>query len=161
VQVYVRDVAASEARPVRELKGVAKVVLDAGESRRVTVDLDQRAFSYWSELLGRWVVEAGEFAVEVGRHSRDLPLVATVTVDAPSVAAPLTADSTLQEWLADPHGRELIAGAVAAGAPDPARDPELVSVIGTMPMSTLATFPGMSLDHDALDELVRRRHERA
>jgi beta-glucosidase len=161
VQVYVRDVAASVARPVRELKGFAKVVLGAGESQRVTVDLDQRAFSYWSELLGRWVVEAGEFAVEVGRHSRDLPLVATVTVDAPSVAAPLTADSTLQEWLADPHGRELIAGAVAAGAPDPARDPELVSVIGTMPMSTLATFPGMSLDHDALDELVRRRHERA
>ena len=74
VQVYVRDVEASVARPVRELKGFAKVSLEPGESRQVTITLDQRAFSFWSELLGTWVVEAGEFAVEVGRHSRDLPL---------------------------------------------------------------------------------------
>ena len=76
VQVYVRDVAASVARPVRELKGFAKVALEPGESQQVTVGLDQRAFSFWSELLGRWVVEAGEFAIEVGHHSRDLPLTA-------------------------------------------------------------------------------------
>ena len=156
VQVYVRDVAASVGRPVRELKGFAKVVLDAGESRRVTVALDQRAFSYWSELLGRWVVEAGEFAIEVGHHSRDLPLARTIGVDAPSVAPPLSADSTLHEWLADPVGRALIAEAVAAGQPDPARDPEQVAVVGTMPMSTLAAFRGMSLDHDTLDALARR-----
>ena len=62
VQVYVRDVEASVARPVRELKGFAKVSLEPGESRQVTITLDQRAFSFWSELLGTWVVEAGEFA---------------------------------------------------------------------------------------------------
>ena len=93
VQVYVRDVAASVARPVRELRGFTKVTLEPGESRRVTVTLDQRAFSFWSDLLGRWVVEAGEFAVEVGQHSRDLPLTGTVTIDAPSIAAPITSAS--------------------------------------------------------------------
>ena len=160
VQVYVRDVEASVARPVRELKGFAKVSLEPGESRQVTITLDQRAFSFWSELLGTWVVEAGEFAVEVGRHSRDLPLARSVTIDAPSIAPPLTADSTLHEWMADPTGLALIREAVAAGQPDPTRDAELVSVIGTMPMSTLAAFQGMSVDHDTLDKLVERVHAR-
>ena len=160
MQVYVRDVACSVARPVRELKGFTKVTLEPGEARAVTVRLDQRAFSFWSDLLGRWVVEAGEFALEVGPHSRDLPLTRTLAVDAPSIAAPLTADSTLHEWLADPLGRELIREAVAAGQPDPARDPELVAVIGTMPMSTLAAFGGMSVDHDTLDKLAERWRDR-
>ena len=160
VQVYVRDVEASVARPVRELKGFAKVSLEPGKSRQVTITLDQRAFSFWSELLGTWVVEAGEFAVEVGRHSRDLPLARSVTIDAPSIAPPLTADSTLHEWMADPTGLALIREAVAAGQPDPTRDAELVSVIGTMPMSTLAAFQGMSVDHDTLDKLVERLHAR-
>jgi len=158
VQVYVRDLEASVARPVRELKGFAKVALEPGESRQVTVDLDQRAFSFWSELLGKWVVEAGEFSIEVGRHSRDLPLTRTLAVDAPSIAPPLTADSTLHEWMADEQGLALIKEAVAAGQHDPTRDAELVSVIGTMPMSTLAAFEGMSIDHDTLDKLVERRH---
>jgi beta-glucosidase len=161
VQVYVRDVAASVARPVRELKGFTKVHLEPGESRQVTVALDQRAFSFWSELLGRWVVEAGEFAVEVGHHSRDLPLTGTVTIDAPSIAAPITADSSLHEWMADPDALALIREAVASGQHDPTRDAELVAVIGTMPMSTLAAFQGMSIDHDTLDKLAERRRERS
>ncbi len=160
VQVYVRDVEASVARPVRELKGFAKVALEPGESRQVRITLDQRAFAFWSELLGRWVVEAGEFAVEVGHHSRDLPLTHTVAVDAPSIAAPITADSTLHEWLADPVAVGLIAEAVAAGQPDPTRNEELVAIIGSMPMSALARFPRMSLDQDTLDKLVERWHER-
>ena len=52
---------------MRELKGFAKVSLEPGESRQVTITLDQRAFSFWSDLLGRWVVEPGEFAIEVGQ----------------------------------------------------------------------------------------------
>jgi beta-glucosidase len=160
VQVYVGDVAASVARPVRELKGFAKPTLDPGQSTEVTLTLDQRAFSFWSDVHKRWVVEAGEFAIEVGHHSRDLPLTHTVTIDAPSIAAPLTADSTLHEWMADPVGRDLIAEAVAAGQPDPTRDKELVTVIGAMPMSTLAAFTGMSIDHDTLDKLAERLRDR-
>ncbi len=161
VQVYVRDPEASVARPVRELRGFAKVQLEPGESREVTIELPQRAFSWWSTLLDRWVVETGEFVIEVGHHSRDLPLSASVWFDAPPVTPPLTDRSTLHEWLADPDGRDLIAEAVAAGQPDPARDPEVLAVNGTMPMRTLAAFPGLSLDHTALDrayaELRARR----
>nr|WP_255426776.1 glycoside hydrolase family 3 C-terminal domain-containing protein [Pseudonocardia sp. C8] len=156
VQVYVRDLEASVARPVRELKGFTKVDLEPGGSERVTLTLDQRAFSFWSIRRNGWVVEAGEFAIEVGRHSRDLPLVHTVTVDAPSIAEPLGPDSTLHEWLADPVGARLLAEAAAAGQPDPTRDPELLPLLGPAPMSALASMHGLSVDHDTLDKLVER-----
>lgn len=57
-------------------------------------------------------------------------------------------------------GRELIAEAVAAGAIDPLRDAALVSVIGTMPMSTLANFQGMSLNPIQLASAVKAWQER-
>jgi beta-glucosidase len=154
VQVYITDVASTVARPARELKGFAKVWLAAGASEQVSVELDQRAFAFWSVVHGRWAVEAGDFVIAVGPHSRDLPLSETVTVDAPTLAIPLTRDSTLQEWMGDPMGRTLIERAVQNGQPATVLEDELIEVIGNMPMSTLANFGGMSLDHDALDQIT-------
>ena len=154
VQVYVQDVQSSVARPLRELKGFVKVSLAAGSSRQVSIELDQRAFSFWSIRHHDWVVEAGDFMIAVGPNSRDLPLTDTVTVEAPILAAPLNRDSTLQEWMSDPVGRQLIEREVENGQPATVLQDELISVIGTMPMSTLANFGGMSLDHDALDRVA-------
>jgi len=151
VQVYVGDPEASVARPARELKGFAKAYLRPGETQRVSVVLDQRAFSFWSVLRHGWVVERGNFTVHVGRSSRDLPLTRTITVAAPPITEPLTRDSTLQEWISDPIGRQLLEEAAGAGTSMTVMSDELVGVIGSMPMSTLASFSGMSLDHDALD----------
>ena len=154
VQVYVRDVESSVARPVRELKAFAKVFLEPGESRQVSVQLDERSFAFWSVLHGRWAVEAGDFEIAVGSSSRDLAETHTITLDAPGLALPLTKDSTLHEWLADEKGRALLE---SEHADTPlVKDPEFVSVVGSMPMSTLAGFPGMGLDHRALDNLVVR-----
>ena len=160
VQVYVEDVASSVTRPVRELKGFAKVSLAAGAAESVSIELDQRAFAFWSVQQGRWAVEAGDFVIGVGPSSRDLPLTETITVDAPRLARPLTRDSTLEEWMGDPVGRELIEREVASGQPAGALDPELLVIIGNMPMSTLASFGGMSLDHDALDRISDAWRER-
>ena len=159
VQVYVQDVESSVARPVRELKGFAKVSLAAGTSQEVTIELDQRAFAFWSNRHRDWVVEAGDFVIAVGSSSRDLPLAETITVEAPSLAAPLNRDSTLQEWMSDPLGRQLIERAVKDGQPAAVMAEELISVIGTMPMSTLANFGGMSIGHDELDRLVHAWQE--
>jgi beta-glucosidase len=99
-------------------------------------------------------VEAGDFEISVGSSSRDLVAMKTVTVYAPSLALalPLGPDSTLHEWLADERGR----GLLLAQKPIPAilSDPELVRIIGTMPMDTLAAFGGMGFDHAALQRLV-------
>ncbi len=151
VQTYVRDVQASVARPPRELKGFGKVALEPGDSTRVSMTLDQRAFSYWSELRGEWVVEPGDFDVEIGADSRTILLTERITVDGPSVAAPLTADSTLLEWLQDPVGSGLLVPLKNHSAL--LQDEHLVQVIGTMPMSTLAGF-GQGLDENDLRALV-------
>jgi beta-glucosidase len=151
VQVYVTDPESSVARPPQELKGFARINLEPGVSGEVRVELDERAFSFWSTLLGRWVVEAGEFVVRVGTSSRDLPHARSIELDAPSTAAPLDRDSTLREWLDDPAGAQVLAGAVASG---PLSDPALVQVVGTMPMSTLANFGMAGMTHDRLDQMV-------
>jgi beta-glucosidase len=154
VQVYVRDLESSVARPVRELKAFAKVALQPGESRQVSLQLDERSFAFWSVLHHRWAVEAGEFEIAVGSSSRDLTQTHTIILDAPRLALPLTKDSTLQEWLADQKGRALLE---SEHAETPlVKDPEFISVVGTMPMSTLAGFPGMGLDHRTLNDLVAR-----
>lgn len=160
VQVYVKDPESSVHRPERELKGFARVELAPQETTLVRLNLDQRAFSFWSERFDRWAVEPGEFIIEVGHHSRRLPLNRTVQIDAPPLRPPLAADSTLHEWAADPIGRELLAEAAANGAPDPLRDPELVTVVGTMPMTTLASFGPMSPDHETMERLAEQWHQR-
>jgi beta-glucosidase len=66
------------------------------------------------------------------------------------LSLPLNVDSTLHEWLEDERGRELIAKRDMPLL----QDPELVKVIGTMPMHTLAAFEGMALSHDELNELI-------
>ncbi len=154
VQLYVTDSESTVTRPPRELKGFARVELEAGASGEVRVELDARAFSFWSTVHWRWVIEAGEFVLHVGTSSRDLPHAHPLHLDAPSIAAPLSRDSTLHEWLADPRGLELLSG--SAGSDSPLADPGLIQVVGTMPMSTLANFGMAGLDHPMLDELVSR-----
>jgi beta-glucosidase len=150
VQVYVGDVEASVARPLRELKGFVKVHLEPGETRQVSCDLDERAFAFWSQRLQRWVVESGEFLIAVGSSSRDLVATEAITIDAPRLSLPLGPDSTLHEWLDDDRGRELLTKRDIRLL----QDPELIKVIGTMPMHTLAAFQGMALSHEELNELV-------
>ena len=71
VQLYIRDVAASISRPVKELKGFERISLKSGESRDVnfTIDVDMLKF-YNSDL--QYVAEPGDFEVMVGGNSRDV-----------------------------------------------------------------------------------------
>ena len=74
VQVYLGQVSSSVERPVRELKGFAKVYLEPSESRRVSVHLPERAFAHWSVQTGGWKLEASEFVIEIGVSSRQIVL---------------------------------------------------------------------------------------
>ena len=77
-QLYVRAPEGNLFRPVRELKGFAKVGLAPGESAVVTLTLDRRAFAlYWD---GRWQVEGGTYGIEIGSSSRDIRLTARVEI---------------------------------------------------------------------------------
>ncbi|MFT3830527.1 MAG: glycoside hydrolase family 3 C-terminal domain-containing protein [Opitutaceae bacterium] len=83
VQVYVEPVAPAVERPVRELKGFAKVSLRTGEMRTVRIALGARAFSYYSPERRAWIADAGAYRIVVGRSSRDLPLRAEFRLPAP------------------------------------------------------------------------------
>ena len=115
VQVYVADPESQVTRPTRELKGFAKVRLEPGESREVTVTLGARDLSYWHPGLRRWVVEGGAFRIEVGASSRDLSGSVEVQVDGEPLWLPLDEDSTLGEWRVHPVGGPLVERALAAG----------------------------------------------
>lgn len=80
IQVYVAPPKSSVDRPVRELKGFARVELNPGESRAVTVQLRPSALAYYDISGKNWKIEAGEYQIEVGTSSRDLPLNTKVTV---------------------------------------------------------------------------------
>jgi beta-glucosidase len=157
VQVYLSDLAASVARPVRELAGFDTVDLAPGESRRVTVPVERRRLAFWSVRAHAWVVESGSVEVAVGASSRDLRLRAIVEVTGDDVRFPLTTSSTLEEWLADPDGgprlRRLLG--VPDGVPpsDVFGGPELWVMIRAMPLRKLATF---GLDPAAVQDLVRQ-----
>lgn len=79
VQFYVQDVIASVAVPNKQLKGFKKVLVKAGETVDVQVDLDVHDWGIW-DLRMKYVVEKGEFVVWAGASSEDLRGNATVTV---------------------------------------------------------------------------------
>jgi len=74
VQLYLRDVASSVDRPMKELKGFRRVVLQPGESRRVNFTIDRAAMSFYSVSKKDWVAEPGTFEAMVGASSRDIRL---------------------------------------------------------------------------------------
>ena len=79
VQVYVSDVLASVDVPIKKLQGFKKVLVKAGETETVRIDLNVEKWGLWDRKL-RYVVEPGDFTVFVGSSSEDLRANATVTV---------------------------------------------------------------------------------
>lgn len=82
-QLYVGDSHSSVPRPVKELKGFAKVNLLPGESKRVTLQLDRRAFSFFDEKMHEWRAEPGEFAILVGSSSAKMELQGKYILSSP------------------------------------------------------------------------------
>jgi beta-glucosidase len=78
VQVYVRPNRPALRRPLRELKGFRKIALAPGETKRVTVTLSTRDFQHYDTAVGRWVLRADSFDIEIAASSRDIRLSANV-----------------------------------------------------------------------------------
>jgi beta-glucosidase len=110
VQVYVHDHKSRMVRPPKELKGFAKVELQPGETKTVTLELDFRAFAYFHPAYKQWITEDGEFDILIGASSADIRCTQTVTLQStlelPSI---LGQESTARDWMDDPRGRQVFA----------------------------------------------------
>lgn len=110
VQVYVHDKKSQLIRPPKELKGFAKIELQPGETKTVSVPLDFRAFAYYHPAYKQWITEDGEFDILIGASSSDIRATVTVTLKSTlELPCILTRESTLREWVEDPRGMSVLA----------------------------------------------------
>jgi beta-glucosidase len=77
-QVYVGDAHSHVPRPVKELKGFAKMDLKPGEETTATINLDFRSFAYYDVASKRWRAEPGSFTILVGSSSQKMELTGNV-----------------------------------------------------------------------------------
>ncbi|MBI5958008.1 MAG: glycoside hydrolase family 3 C-terminal domain-containing protein [Chloroflexi bacterium] len=109
VQLYVHDEKSELVRPVKELKGFAKVMLQPGETRTVNIALDERAFAYYHPRHHQWVTESGAFEILIGKSAGEIVLRHTVQMESTQQrTAMLDRDSTLLDWMNHPRGNEII-----------------------------------------------------
>ena len=72
--MYIQQVNPSLPRPPKELKGFAKIVLQPGQTQKVSIRLDRNAFAFYDPDKKGWVAEKGDFKVLLGSSSRDIRL---------------------------------------------------------------------------------------
>lgn len=162
VQVYTSLAGSVVVRAPRELKAFAKVALAAGESREVAVPVRREDLAYWDTRVDQWVVEGGEYAVEVGASSRDIRSVASVAVEGDAVSAPLSMNSSIGELIAHPVAGPIIMQAFSAGnegdGPDVGgallADPSMFKMMASFPIGRLASFPGMPIGAEQVEQLI-------
>ena len=108
VQLYVADRTDCVQRPLRELKGFQKLSLEPGETKTAVMELDDRAFSWYSTELGEWYAAAGEYEILIGASSRDLRLSASVRYETERrLPVHITLNTTVGELMEHENTRPL------------------------------------------------------
>lgn len=162
VQVYVHQRTSGYARPRKELKGFAKVALQPGETKTVSIHLDERAFAYYHPAHKQWVAEAGAYELLIGASAADIRQRVTVQLrQTRELPCLLHSESTLREWLADARGRavlqplygELTARFKRVFSPDAdaAGSPDLAEAMADMPLMIILHFQRAMLPKEPED----------
>ena len=102
--------------------------------------LGARDLSYWHPGLHRWVVEGGEFVIEVGASSRDLRGSVSLEIEGEPLWGELTPMSTIEEWFAHPVGGPLLQAALVPPADMGPLDETMQAMIQQMPAKVIADF---------------------
>ena len=97
-QLYVAKPDAAVFRPAKELKGFAKVFLKAGESKTVTIPLDDKTFRYWNVATDSWEVEGGSYQLLVGANVQDIRLTAEIAQPGTGAPDPYAGKALSDYW---------------------------------------------------------------
>ena len=114
-QLYVGKLDSSFPRPIRELKGFAKVTLKSGEEKNVDIPFDDKTFRYFNVKTNAWEIEGGTYRIEVGASSLDIRLTGEVQQEGTNAPAPY-------ETSAIPH--------YMSGKVREIEDPEFEAILG-------------------------------
>lgn len=87
-QLYVSKTDGEVFRPAKELKGFQKVFLKAGESKKVNIQLDDKAFRYFNVNTNQFEIEGGEYTILIGASCADIKLSGTVSVQGTGAKSP-------------------------------------------------------------------------
>lgn len=111
VQLYISDLGKTPGRPVKELKGFAKVGLNPGEKSSVSFRLTGRDFAYYDERIHDWYAPSGEYAVMIGSASDEIAEQKTIqfTTDR-NLLQSVAGDTTVGELLKDARTLPVIMG---------------------------------------------------
>lgn len=163
VQLYVKDVEASVSRPVKELKGFAKVSLAPGEEKTVTFTLDKRSFAYYSTQLSDWYAESGTFEILIGKSSRDIVLKGSIelksSVELPLIVDDRTTFADVMNRMENPN--ELFSilfgdfGKLANNEDTTGEMKMFIEMIKGLPLHSARSFAAMGLPLDKIDTLLQ------
>lgn len=171
VQLYVAPQTEGIIRPVKELKGFAKVALKAGEKKTVTFELDDRAFAYWNMQIHDWYVQSGDYKILIGKSSRDIVCEDTVTLRSTKVI-PVHYDenSLFGDLMADERAAKIlepymeIIGRTLGGDSDAgdsaakeaiSKDMEM-AMLRYMPLRGVRSFCGDALTEDEFQDILKQ-----
>ena len=132
VQAYVANKTSQIEKPVKALANFAKVTLQPGETKTVSLTLNQRAFSWYNPDISDWQVDNGEYDILIGASSQDSRLETTATLDWPQAAKPkVTLNSYIGDVLALPDAQAALktsglAETFAALAPGETTDQQML-----------------------------------
>jgi beta-glucosidase len=144
VQVYTSKPDSRVGRPPRELTGFATTRgLEPGESQIISIAIDRNDLAYWDTRVDRWIVEPGEYGVEVGASSRDIRLTTTVEIAGDEVRLAIDENSTLGEVLANPAAAQAFASRFEDNpltSSDAALGVDMARMMASIPLGRLAGF---------------------
>ncbi|MCV9385515.1 beta-glucosidase family protein [Reichenbachiella ulvae] len=163
IQLYVSDKQSVLQRPEKELKGFTKIELQAGESQKISFELDFRSFAYFDARKDMWVVESGTFDIMLGASSRDIRLTASVDINS-TQKVPLAFDeyTFFTSYWANPQTRELlkelIPNWIKRHTPEGKSmdEAQFESFMSDQPMIKYPYFTGGEISKKEVMELVER-----
>lgn len=100
-QLYIGKEDSEIFRPTKELKGFSKVFLKVGESKRVTINLDDKAFRYWNIVTDSWETEGGCYNIYIGASVRDIRLETKIILKGSSAQNPYNNEKLKHYFSAD------------------------------------------------------------
>jgi len=161
VQVYTGLVSASVQRPDRELKAFAVVELAPGQTREVELTVRRADLAYWHINADRWVVEGGDYTIEVAASSRDIRSMTTIRIEGDAVLLPLTRESSLGEVFAHPVAGPMLQGMMApvlaafGGAEaDAMGGMDMQKMLSAFPIGRIGMLAGDAAGPEAIEQLL-------